>query len=473
MLFKGSFWKWYLALAIVFSIVISFNFTKPFGFFRESNPALVAINAKVWEKDTETRKQNIPIASFAYNKDLPRSTQFDNTITTFGFAWFAVPYYFLQATNLPAGPIGLRIFSLLWLGLTVFAIYKLAQQLTKQLPHNKTIVFLTVCFYVLSPVVMWYQINGYVHETAVLPFYYSGWFFFLKFLEEQQSKWLRLAALSLFIAVQFDWLPFFQGAVMSCYLLFNRNRINRWTFILPALAIALGVGYIIYNYTSWSSVKDYFSFMQWKFMSRTVGKESHSYISFFPAKLNIFLFYALSYGMLLLFAVIALIKRKFHPFLWLMIITAVLHHIVFLGFSSEHDYAALKMAFPICLSAAMLIVSRKRSAALLFAALILLAGIGQYFFLHNYSYRKGMYKDEKFSIKAGNLIKALPLNEYVFLDTEDKYFPQVEFYAERAYQIASSTEDAKQKLLRMDSTAHAVFIELKNGQFVETKFYAK
>lgn len=177
---KKSLVKWYLLIAIVFATVIGFNFTKPFGFFRESNPALVAINAQYWDKNPDIRKQQIPVASFAFNKSSPPSTQFDNTITTFGFAWFSVPYYFFTITNIPAGPVGLRVFSVLWLVLTVVAVYKLTKQLTRQLPNNTMIVFFTVAFYVISPVVMWYQVNGYVHETAVLPFYYAAWYFFLR-----------------------------------------------------------------------------------------------------------------------------------------------------------------------------------------------------------------------------------------------------------------------------------------------------
>jgi hypothetical protein len=453
-------WKWYVATAIVFAVAVSFNFTKPFGFFRESNPALVAINAKYWEQNPDVRKQNIPIASYAFDKSKAPSAQFDNTINTFGFAWFSVPYYFLKITGIPIGPVGLRIFSVLWLLFTVIAICQLAKQLSKQPDNNPVIVLLTTAFYVLSPVVMWYQVNGYVHETAVLPFYYMGWYCFLRLLQDKKTKWLWLTAICLFTGIQFDWLPFFQGIVMSGYLLFStKERLPKWMFLVPGLFILMGIGYIIYTYTSWSSAKDYFDFMKWKFGTRTVGQEGHSFLSFWPARLNIILFYIISYGILLVWALIGLVKRKHHPLLLLMIITAILHHIVFWGFSSEHDYAALKMAFPVVFITATFIAGKKIKGMMIPVASIILFAIIQYFILHHYSYRKGMYEDENFFVKAGELIRIQPPDQVVFIDTENKYFPQVEFYAGRPYKMAVSADDAMRQV-REDTISRAVFVDV-------------
>lgn len=450
--------KLYLLLALVFAIVISFNFTRPFGFFRESNPALVAINATYWKANPGIRKQHIPVASYAFRKDLSPATQFDNTITTFGYGWFAAPYYFLELTNLPAGPVGLRIFSCLWLLFTVVAVYKLAGQLSKLYAGRKLIIFFTIILYVFSPVVMWYQVNGYVHETAVLPFYYFGWYFFLRLLEKRETKWLWLTAITLFVAIQFDWLPFFQGLVMSAYLLFsNKGKPGKWMFLIPGACILLGIIYMVWHYASWASVHDYFNFMRWKFGTRTIGEEGPSYISFWPAKLNIFLFYVISYGVLLLWCIAALVKRKFHPLLLLMVITAVLHHIVFWGFSSEHDYAALKMAFPIAFTAALLLGEWKNRNAVLSISVIVSFAIAQYFLLHNYSYRRGIYADSNFFYRTGSIIKNLPPGAIVFVNTEGKYFPQLEFYSQRAYKMAVSAEDARQQLKPMDYTS-AFFI---------------
>ncbi len=456
-----SFWKQYLLIAIVFCAVVSINFAKPFGFFRESNPALVAITASYWNKNPDIRKQHIPLYSYSFQKDQPPSTQFDNTITTFGYAWFAVPYYFLKLTYNEPGPIGLRIFSLCWLLFTAIAIYKLVSLLGLGKSNSRFINFLTIAFYLLSPVVMWYQVNGYVHETAVLPLYYLSWYFFLRFIKEEKTKWLWWTAFFILLGIQFDWLPFFQGVVMSIYLLFNKKRsFSKWVFLLPGTAVLLGVAYIFYHYTSWSSVTDYVQFMKWKFGSRTVGEQGPSYISFLPPSFNIAFFYVLSYGVLLIFSMIALFRKKLPTIVWLMIITAILHHIVFWGFSSEHDYAALKMSFPLAFAASLLISDLKKRYYSFATIAIIVFAIGQYYLLHNVSYRKGMHADDDFLYKAGTAVKHYAADELIYVETNGIHFPQVEFYAGRPYIAVESFEEAKEKFRNLHANRSARFIRI-------------
>lgn len=261
---------------------------------------------------------------------------------------------------------------------------------------------------------------------------------------------------------------------MSVYLLFSRREsLPKWRFLIPGIAVMLGISYIVYHYSSWASLNNYLLFMKRKFGTRTVGEEGPSYISFLPSNLNIIFFYLLSYGALLIFSMIALIKKKFSPLVWLIIITAILHHIVFWGFSSEHDYAALKMCFPLAFAAALLISTMNRRTVVTSISFILTCSISQYFLLHNYSYRKGIYEDEQYFVKAGEAIKKHPADEIVFVNTEGKYFPQVEFYAGKNYKTAISVEDGKQQMMKANIKGNAVFLDWKNGQFIDSSFTAE
>ncbi|HEX6915116.1 MAG TPA: hypothetical protein VF145_07730, partial [Chitinophagaceae bacterium] len=141
----------YLAAALLFILVVATNFTKPFGFFRESNPALVAINATYWQQNPDVRKQHIPVASYAFDKTAPPATQFDNTITTFGYAWFEVPYWFIEITRMQPGPVALRLFSVLWLALTMLFVFKLAVLLAAVFGHKRRTVIITILLYLFSP----------------------------------------------------------------------------------------------------------------------------------------------------------------------------------------------------------------------------------------------------------------------------------------------------------------------------------
>ncbi|HEX6913657.1 MAG TPA: hypothetical protein VF145_00365, partial [Chitinophagaceae bacterium] len=337
--------------------------------------------------------------------------------------------------------------------------------------HNRRTVIITILLYLFSPVVLWYQVNGYVHETAVLPFYYGGWYCFFQLLLQRKQRWLWLTAVFLFTGIQFDWLPFFQATAMCGYLLFSRKeQLPRWMFLVPALAVVSGIGYIIYTYSSRTSLQDYFHFMSWKFSSRTVGRSGHSFLPFWPTSLNIVLFYILSYGLLLVWVVTALVRKRVHTFIVVMLITALLHHIVFWGFSSEHDYASLKSAFPLVFTAAVFLAGLSARTASYVVALTIACGIGQYFFLHNFSFRKGIQADDSFSYRAGEMVRRRPPGEIVFLNTSGVYYPQVEFYAGRPYRLAEDVQDALKQLNIQNNdttsvpgaTSKSVFIDVNN-----------
>ena len=53
----------WLIPAVVFIVVIGVNFQKPFGFFRESNAALVCINAEAWNQHPAIKQKGIPVNS--------------------------------------------------------------------------------------------------------------------------------------------------------------------------------------------------------------------------------------------------------------------------------------------------------------------------------------------------------------------------------------------------------------------------
>jgi hypothetical protein len=452
----------YLLLAIIFAVIISFNFTKPMGFFRESNAALVLINANVWNNNDSIRKLHVPVTSYSFNAAAEPATQLYSTCTTFGYAWFTVPYWFFQVTHIQVGEVGLRIFSLCWLLFTMLAAFLLARRLVAFYQLNKQILPLTVWFYLLGPAVLWYHVQGYVHEIAVLPFYLLAWNYFLSYLQTNNSKQLLLVGLLLIIGVQFDWLPCMQAFAMTVYLLLNNKKLkHRWAFLVPATSIAVGVGYIFYTYISWAGWNGYMEHMQSKFLSRTVGAGKLNIIPFISHHFNIILFYALGFGLTALLFVIGLIKLKLNNIIWLMVATGLLHHLIFWGFSSEHDHAAVKMGFPIAFVAAMFISRLTRTKQVAITISVLILNIGLYFFLHNFNNRGGIYTDPDCCFKLGRSAKAnspTP-DEILFIDTENKYFPQIEFYAGKYYIMASSIEEAKKLLQKIAPSKKGCFIQ--------------
>jgi hypothetical protein len=455
-------WFWIIA-ALLFIAVISINITKPFGFFRETNAALVCINATVWNNHPELAASHIPVTSYSFFTHTQPQQQLYSTTTTFGFGWFAAPYYFFKVLHIPISDLGIRCFALLWFLITLSSIYLLTKSLIRYYGFSKQTLFITIALYVFNPALLWYHVQGYVHETAVLPFYFLAWWCFVQYVHQQKIKWVFFTGLFLIVGVQFDWLPCFQALVMSGYLLFTlQKQKQKFAFVLPAIAIAIGVAYIISTYASWAGWQPYLLHMQSKFLSRTLGNENGEGITHF----KLLIFYSISLVALLPLFFIAVYKRKLsNPIIWMMVITALLHHIIFWGFSNEHDHAVVKMIFPIAFTAAFLLSNYKPKLSYSILALLVITNVGGYFVLHNTSIIKKNIANNNFCYQAGYAIKSIStdVNEIVFIDTQNKYYPQIEFYAGKYYVMAPSLHMARQILPSINPTARGCFVQLNNN----------
>jgi hypothetical protein len=458
----------WLSIILLFVVVISFNFTKPFGFFRETNAALVCINANAWNSNNEIKQQGIPVSSYSFFTHNNPSDQLYSTTTTFGSAWFTVPYYFFEIFHLTPNPISIRLFSLCWLLITICTLLILTKTIIRAYNYQLIVLPLTVVLYLFAPATLWYHVQGYVHEIAVLPFYFLGWFCLVKFIDTQKQIWLWALATCIFMGVQFDWLPCFQAFTATIYLFINRKKINStFSFIFPAIAIVAGLSYIVYHYSSWVNLTRYIGFMHSKFTARTVGGGGLKLISFLNHNFNILIFYAIGMGVLLLLVLFAFIKRKkLNPFILLIAITGILHHLAFWGFSTEHDHAAVKMLFPIAFIAATLLADLPTNKLNTALSIVIIVNIAQYFLLHNYPLRKGIYSNDNYCYEVGNNIKQISTDkdEIVFINTENKYYSQIEFYANKYYVHADNADAAKARLIKINKSHKGCFIEMNGSK---------
>ncbi len=455
---------------LLFYIVISINYAKPFGFFRESNPAMVCINAVMWGNNPMLEKQHVPISSYAFDARAEPSTQLYNTIVSFGSGWFALPYYFFKIFSLPPNEHSIRIFSLIWLVVTLSTAYLLVRQIVNAEVNKRGIVYFTLVFYVLNAASLWYHVQGYLHEIAVLPFYFTGWWLFAKYLKTPSPKILFAIGLILFTGIQFDWLPFFQAMIMSAYLLFSKGKTNRWVFLLPGIAVAAGIVYIFYHYVQWAGLPVYMNHLQEKFLKRTIGGGKLQLIHGLNYNFNIAIFYLTGYGLLTITLLICFYKKLIkYPIVWMMIAAAMFHHIVFWGFSTEHDHGIIKMAFPLAFAGACFIEKIRSAQRILVASIIVVSNIGIYFFLHNFYTRPGMYAKADFCYNVGTYVHdQIPSSkEIVFINTEGKYFQQIEFYAQKPYILAGSVTEAAQILHTEYPNTKGFYLIVVDGKVVQ------
>ena len=48
----------------------------------------------------------------------------------------------------------------------------------KDYQYQKIVLPIVLILYLFTPAILWYNVQGYVHEIAVLPFYFLAWTFF-------------------------------------------------------------------------------------------------------------------------------------------------------------------------------------------------------------------------------------------------------------------------------------------------------
>lgn len=461
-----------LLVVILFCCVVAVNFNKPFGFFRESSPAIVCINTNIWQNNTSIKNTYIPVNSYAFLNYSNIKDKLYNSTITFGNGWFIVPYYFFTITHITPNEIGIRIFSVTWLIFTLICLGFLTKTFITYYKLQKHFLSLVLILYSFSPGTLWYHVNGYVHEIAVLPFYFFAWYTFIQFISTRTKKWLYLLSFSLMLGVLFDWLPIFQAFIISLYLFFHSYKLKlKWfEVLLPLIAVILSTIFVIYLYANWCGLGLYANYMWGKFTGRAYGGSKLELHRLIPSGFNLFIFYLLSFGVLYILAFQQLVQQlQQYKMLILLIVTALLHHFVFWGFSNEHDHAAMKMLLPILIIFVLSFENKllKTQPSLLLFAIIAF-NILQYFFIHNYLVYKRNSTDEAYFKKVASIIAFYKEKNTIVCCNTNKYYPQVEFYAQNFYVLANSVTQAKQELKRKKITHTAIFIELENANVKST-----
>jgi hypothetical protein len=90
---------------------------------------------------------------------------------------------------------------------------------------------------------------------------------------------------------------------------FQEKHTHNWGFVVPVIAVLIGVGYIILHFGNWAGFNNYFSYMESKFAGRTVGAKGLQLSSYINHNLNILVFYALGAGSILLLFFVGLFNK--------------------------------------------------------------------------------------------------------------------------------------------------------------------
>ncbi|MCS7075673.1 MAG: hypothetical protein NZ455_03135 [Bacteroidia bacterium] len=121
-----------------------------------------------------------------------------------------------------------------------------------------------------------------------------------------------------------------------------------------------------------------------------------------------------------------------------------LHHLAFLNFTAENDFAVLKMAIPILIICAILLEKQKQSDVIVWGYIIVMSTAALYVSI------KGTYVQKTQHIQefAKKLVELSPSDEVLVLHSCSSISPQVMYYAERNVYMNISNEQLKAHLTR-------------------------
>lgn len=280
---------------------------------------------------------------------------------------FYLSYLFFTVLLLKPNIVGLFILNILIQGLIAVLLYMLICVLFERKITGMlyTPALLASSLYIFSAQTLWCHVYMYFADTLVLLFWVA--YLLLSFLIFKRDRISSRGALTLFFITNFlliytEWLGLFVSATLFMYALYRsaREPIYLRILLLIAGATLLALGLTLYQYAAIDGLEAFLDTSISKYADRN-GINEHAFY-FVKLQMQRVLSY---YGhlpranlmLIAAFFALFLISKKKKNYLTaesgflfaLTLIPILLHHTIFLQFSSTHDFSTLKASIPFCL----------------------------------------------------------------------------------------------------------------------------
>jgi len=440
-----------LLLWVSVIVIISPNFNRPLSKHHEFNPSLVLICIENWQAIGGPQHTNFaPLINYQNNADkLPgfstdKYNQFVNV--SFGNLWYLAPYYFHQLFHLKPTAASLQIYNLLLLFISLLLVNRISQVIstaTKQPSLQLLIPFI----YATTPVVAWFCTNGYVHEVAVLPFYFSALLLLHNIFCKPSLSIKKLIVLSIlvFLGTLNDWLFAPLCAVVSLYAIYLSIKTKKANWLLIILACSVGflaaIATILYCYSlqmGWQQLVNV-SVNRWQERGLTTSISALEIVKLLGRN------YLMNYAGLLL-VLIGICSKKIRQsvtqslqnkslsfFLIVSCCVGILHQLIFLQFSYIHDYSVLKLALPLSIFTSLIIVQFKQKIRFVIVSCVLISSIATHYYIN----RPGQFAQngDKYSyLQTLSIdIRKVVANDEILVIKDLVMMPQIMYYTKRNY----------------------------------------
>lgn len=355
--------KAYIIIVICFIVSVALRvptLQRPVSIWRDYNTAFFLIPMELWDQTGGPAKHNFMHSATYGNPG-------DQGITNLGelnnngncyyhsFPTFSLvfPYVTFKILHITPSAISIRVFNL-FLGLiTVFLVFEI---LFVSLPEKDASQKLMACLagaliYLFSTGSLFYHGNGYTHHVMVIPLILATAYSFIKYLNESRMNSFILFLLFLFLSMITEWIGYFMAFSSAAVILFSSNNKKLLLLVLIGITGVLAVFCFIYPPAQLLGVDNFVNITLHKFEQRSFGNDSPP-VTLLGTVINIAQHFKAMYLATVVF-IIALIAILFFKkaklnlskpervLMFLFLLSAWMHHIVFINFTLPHDYSTL------------------------------------------------------------------------------------------------------------------------------------
>lgn len=329
---------------------------------------------------------------------------------------------------------------------------------------------------------------------------------FLLFKKESTHKWglLLIFFCANFLLVYTEWLGVFSSLILFLYSLFRSYRAPQYlqlSFIIGASTI-LSIGLTTLQYSSIDGLQSFLETSVNKYSTRNgYGSDGFYYTKLRATLLllHYWKFYQANILLLLVFFFLFVISIKRMPsfasdkifLITVTVLPVLLHHLVFLEFSSMHDFSTLKASIPFCLGIAFIYSSidftldfkatsiNKKQMTLFFLVLMILLNITLYYSNERYE-PQSMFSQNasiiNMTVKPQESIFALTDQDrenglMVYMGTERAFSPQIQLLTSRNILAIPNRRALIQHIYKYDKSKAKVYLYDQHGQTVGIESY--
>lgn len=375
-------------LLFFISLVIrSPNFNRPLGNDHEWLTSHTLRIQQIWYEDGAWKHWFNPITSFngqANKNIIDADTNYQMTdkngdIYHVSYPPFAYifPFLFFKLFNIYPNVIPLLIFSLILNFFSAFFVFLIIKKLTQKFYQNKLNypALFGFALYLFFPTTLWFQSNVFMADMMVQPLFIVGVYLFTKITtgEKEKKSLYWLLGLINFFMIYTEWLGIFFAFSVFIYCLFNYKKDGSKQMLISIITSTFfSLTLFIWQFSQIDGLKNLLQTLSNKYLIRSglSNEKAESDLNYLNPVSWDYLIAKFAWGYLAeiiiaLISALFYLKNKLKDKKWISfnrpekitiyiaLLPAVLHHLIFFNFTVIHSFSLLKDAVFIALIVAL------------------------------------------------------------------------------------------------------------------------